>query len=146
MKLLVEVVVVVVAVLDVDVVEADLIETWQVARVPSAEIMDFLEGTNLLKIEMVDKPPSERHSGFSRGYRTSEDGDGGKQSERHGYGGPRGGFRGERRGGFNNGEVGEGEQNRRPYERRSGTGRGLVFLVRCSISIKHSSYLVFSSE
>lgn len=73
------------------------------------------------------KPPSERHSGFSRGYRTSEDGDGGKQSERHGYGGPRGGFRGERRGGFNDGEVGEGEQNRRPYERRSGTGRGNEF-------------------
>lgn len=57
MKLLVEVVVVVVAVLDVDVVEADLIETWQVARVPSTEIMDFLEGTNLLKIEMVVSPP-----------------------------------------------------------------------------------------
>ncbi|KAH6789614.1 hypothetical protein C2S51_004620 [Perilla frutescens var. frutescens] len=52
----------------------------------------------------------------------------GKPSERRGgYGGPRGSFRGGgRRGGFSNGDAGEGEREypRRPYERRSGTGRG----------------------
>ncbi|KAH6793852.1 hypothetical protein C2S52_004329 [Perilla frutescens var. hirtella] len=52
----------------------------------------------------------------------------GKYSERRGgYGGPRGSFRGGgRRGGLSNGDAGEGEREypRRPYERRSGTGRG----------------------
>jgi len=60
----------------------------------------------------------------------SEDGDAGKSSERRGYGGPRAasGFRGGRHGGFANGEDGEGERPRRIHERRSGTGRGWVFL------------------
>lgn len=56
----------------------------------------------------------------------------GKPSERRGgYGGPRGPFRGGRRGGFSNGEDGEGERDRprRPFERRSGTGRGYVGYV-----------------
>ncbi|MBA0680292.1 hypothetical protein Goari_011999, partial [Gossypium aridum] len=52
-----------------------------------------------------------------------EDGESGKPSERRGYGGPRP-YRGGRRGGFSNGEDADGEQPRRLYERRSGTGRG----------------------
>ncbi|CAK7356297.1 unnamed protein product [Dovyalis caffra] len=63
-------------------------------------------------------------NGFSGGSRPSEDGEAGRTSERRGYGAPRGGFRGGRRGGYSNGEAGEGERPRRPYERRSGTGRG----------------------
>ncbi|KAK8487038.1 hypothetical protein V6N13_016290 [Hibiscus sabdariffa] len=47
-----------------------------------------------------------------------------KPSERRGgYGGPRP-YRGGRRGGFSDGEVGDGERPRRLFERRSGTGRG----------------------
>ncbi|KAJ9147657.1 hypothetical protein P3X46_029792 [Hevea brasiliensis] len=64
------------------------------------------------------------NNGFSRGYRPSEEGDTGKPSEKRGYGGPHGGFRGGRRGSLSNGEAGEGERPRRLYERRSGTGRG----------------------
>ncbi|PKI39747.1 hypothetical protein CRG98_039792, partial [Punica granatum] len=61
--------------------------------------------------------------GFSGGYgRPSEEGESGRSFERRGGGGPRG--RGGRRGGFSNGEVGEGERPRRVYDRRSGTGRG----------------------
>ncbi|KAK6162666.1 hypothetical protein DH2020_002507 [Rehmannia glutinosa] len=63
-------------------------------------------------------PPSEAGA--------SDEVDAGKSSERRGgYGGPRGPFRGGRRGGFSNGEVGEGERDRprRPFDRRSGTGR-----------------------
>lgn len=59
-----------------------------------------------------------------------DEADAGKPFERRGgYGGPRGDFRGGRRGGFSNGEVGEGERDRprRPFDRRSGTGRGYVF-------------------
>ncbi|KAK9018117.1 hypothetical protein V6N11_001100 [Hibiscus sabdariffa] len=53
-----------------------------------------------------------------------EDGEGGKPSGRRGgYGGPRP-YRGGRSGGFDNGEVGDGERPRRLYERHSGTGRG----------------------
>ncbi|KAI9381912.1 hypothetical protein POPTR_014G049300v4 [Populus trichocarpa] len=55
----------------------------------------------------------------------AEDGDTAKTFESRGYGGPRGGgFRGGRRGGFGNEEVGEGERPRRTNERWSGTGRG----------------------
>ncbi|KAI4377929.1 hypothetical protein MLD38_015482 [Melastoma candidum] len=61
-------------------------------------------------------------NGYAGGYKPSGDGDSGKSFERRG--GPRGPFRGERRGGFSNGEVGDGERPRRVYERRSGTGRG----------------------
>uniref|UniRef100_A0A803PDW2 Hyaluronan/mRNA-binding protein domain-containing protein n=1 Tax=Cannabis sativa TaxID=3483 RepID=A0A803PDW2_CANSA len=46
-----------------------------------------------------------------------EEGDSGR--ERRGYGGPRGDF--------SNGEGGEGERSHRPFERRSGTGRGSEF-------------------
>ncbi|CAL5429601.1 unnamed protein product [Camellia sinensis] len=71
------------------------------------------------------------NNGFSGGYKPAEDGDAGKPFERRGYNGPpreaRGGFRGGRRGGFNNGEEVEGERTRRVFERRSGTGRGNEF-------------------
>ncbi|XVE57585.1 hypothetical protein DITRI_Ditri04bG0101900 [Diplodiscus trichospermus] len=70
---------------------------------------------------------SDNSNGFSGGYRPSEEGEGGKQTERRGYGGPRGSFRGGHRGGFNDGESGEGEHPRRQYDRRSGTGRGNEF-------------------
>ncbi|ESW11640.1 hypothetical protein PHAVU_008G047300 [Phaseolus vulgaris] len=58
-----------------------------------------------------------------------EEGDGGRSSERRGYGGPRGPYRGGRRGGFSNGETVESEEGRprRAYDRRSGTGRGNEF-------------------
>ncbi|XP_009607515.1 RGG repeats nuclear RNA binding protein A isoform X2 [Nicotiana tomentosiformis] len=63
-------------------------------------------------------------NGFSGGYKASEDGDSAKHSERRvGYGGPRGEFRGGRRGGFSNGDTAD-ERPRRAFERRSGTGRG----------------------
>ncbi|KAA8520433.1 hypothetical protein F0562_014689 [Nyssa sinensis] len=66
-------------------------------------------------------------SGFSGGQGAPEEADTGKPSESHGgYGGPRP-FRGGRRGGFSNGEVGDGERPRRAFERRSGTGRGNEF-------------------
>lgn len=53
-----------------------------------------------------------------------EDGESGKPLERRGSGGPRP-YRGGRRGGFSNGEGGEGEERpRRQFERHSGTGRG----------------------
>ncbi|XP_022758300.1 RGG repeats nuclear RNA binding protein A-like [Durio zibethinus] len=74
-----------------------------------------------------DSNVSDSSNGFSRGYRPSEEGEGGKQAERHGYGGPRGSFRRGRHGGFNDGESGEGERLRRQYDRRSGTGRGNEF-------------------
>ncbi|KAL8106941.1 hypothetical protein AgCh_023660 [Apium graveolens] len=73
------------------------------------------------------------NSGFSEGYRQPELGDLEKSSERRAYGGPRGGGgapRGGRRGGYNNGEVAEGERPRRVYERHSGTGRGNEFSKR----------------
>ncbi|CAI0530952.1 unnamed protein product [Linum tenue] len=69
---------------------------------------------------------------YEAGYgnsKPSEDGESGRTNERRSYGGPRivgGGpsSRG-RRGGYSNGEAGEGERPRRVFERRSGTGRGL---------------------
>ncbi|CAL1401684.1 unnamed protein product [Linum trigynum] len=68
---------------------------------------------------------------YEAGYgnsKPSEDGESGRTNERRSYGGPRivgGGpsSRG-RRGGYSNGEAGEGERPRRVFERRSGTGRG----------------------
>lgn len=61
--------------------------------------------------------------GVAGGQGAPEDGEGGKPSERRNYGGPRPPFRG-RRGGFSNGEAGDGDRPRRAFERRSGTGRG----------------------
>lgn len=62
---------------------------------------------------------------FSGSQGAPGDADTGKFTERRGgYGGPRGAFRGGRRGGFSNGEVGDGERPHRVFERRSGTGRG----------------------
>ncbi|KAH6813083.1 hypothetical protein C2S51_022101 [Perilla frutescens var. frutescens] len=64
---------------------------------------------------------------LSAGQGASDEADAGKSYERRdGYGGPRGSFRGSRRGGFSNGEMGEGdrERPRRPLDRRSGTGHG----------------------
>ncbi|XP_057805488.1 RGG repeats nuclear RNA binding protein A-like [Salvia miltiorrhiza] len=64
---------------------------------------------------------------FSVGQGASDDADAGKSYERRGgYGGPRGSFRGGRRGGFSNGDAGEGDRDRprRPMDRRSGTGYG----------------------
>ncbi|KAG8664042.1 RGG repeats nuclear RNA binding protein A [Manihot esculenta] len=65
------------------------------------------------------------NTGGPAGQGALEDGDAAKLSERRGYGGPRGGYRGGgRRGGFTNGEVGVGERPHRQFERHSGTGRG----------------------
>lgn len=62
---------------------------------------------------------------FSGGQASGEEADSGKSNERRGgYGGPRGSFRGPRRGGFSNGDMGDGERPRRVFDRRSGTGRG----------------------
>ncbi|GAB4861986.1 hypothetical protein Ancab_037240 [Ancistrocladus abbreviatus] len=81
--------------------------------------------------------------GFSRDYANSENAFGnsrvsgrqetpevaasGKTSEQHPFGGPRGPYRGHRRGGFSDGEARDGEHIRRIYDRRSGTGRGSEF-------------------
>lgn len=74
-----------------------------------------------------DPISNENTNGVYGGYRAPEEGDTGKSSERRGgYGGPRGSFRGGRRGGFNNGDDAEGERPRRVFDRRSGTGHGLV--------------------
>ncbi|GMJ06091.1 HYALURONAN/mRNA BINDING FAMILY PROTEIN [Hibiscus trionum] len=67
---------------------------------------------------------SDNSNGFSGVRRPSEEGEGEKQVERRGYGGPRGSFRGGRRGGFSSGE---GERPRRQYDRVSGTGHGNEF-------------------
>ncbi|KAK4372105.1 hypothetical protein RND71_007489 [Anisodus tanguticus] len=65
-----------------------------------------------------------RNREFSGGIAAPEYVEGGRPSERRGgYGGPRG-FRGGRQGGFNNGELPEGDRPHRIFERRSGTGRG----------------------
>lgn len=61
--------------------------------------------------------------GYSGGYKPLENGDTEKPSERNGYG-PRGSYRGGRRGGYTNGDAIEGERPRRVFDRRSGTGRG----------------------
>ncbi|KAF7826341.1 RGG repeats nuclear RNA binding protein A-like [Senna tora] len=64
-------------------------------------------------------------SGGPAGQGAFAEGEAGKSSERRGYGGPRGSFRGGgRRGGFSNGDAGEEGRPRRAFERRSGTGRG----------------------
>ncbi|XVE76844.1 hypothetical protein DITRI_Ditri13aG0012700 [Diplodiscus trichospermus] len=65
-------------------------------------------------------------SAFPAAQGAPEDGESGKPSERRGNSGPRP-YRGGRRGGFSNGEVGDGERPRRLYDRRSGTGRGNEF-------------------
>lgn len=54
----------------------------------------------------------------------AEEGEGGKPYERRAYAGPRGPYRGGRRGGFSNEEGRDGERPRRTYERRSGTAHG----------------------
>ncbi|OMP00756.1 Hyaluronan/mRNA-binding protein [Corchorus olitorius] len=64
------------------------------------------------------------NSAVPAGQGAAEDGEGGKPSERRGYGGGPRPYRGGRRGGFSNGEDAEGERPRRMFERRSGTGRG----------------------
>ncbi|KAF5946499.1 hypothetical protein HYC85_016727 [Camellia sinensis] len=65
---------------------------------------------------------------FSGGQGATEEPDAGKPFERRGgYGGPRGSFHGSRRGGFGDGEVGDGERTHRNFERHSGTGRGSDF-------------------
>lgn len=66
--------------------------------------------------------------GVAGGQGAPEDGESGKHSERRNYGGPRP-FRG-RRGGFSNGDAGDGDRPRRLFERRSGTGRGLVYCFK----------------
>lgn len=87
-------------------------------------------GRGMFGRDSADNGNSYNNSGFSEGYRLPEQGDLEKSSERRTYGGPRGGGgapRGGRRGGYNNGDVAEGERPRRVYERHSRTGRGLVF-------------------
>ncbi|KAF5744270.1 plasminogen activator inhibitor 1 RNA-binding protein-like [Tripterygium wilfordii] len=64
------------------------------------------------------------NSGGPAGQGAPEDREAAKSSERRGYGGPRGPHRGGR---FGNGEVGDEERTRRPFERHSGTGRGNGF-------------------
>lgn len=93
-------------------------------------------GAGLNRDSFNNESTLNNNDGFSGGYRPSEEGNTGKSFERRGSGGPRSPYRGGgRRGGFSNGEVGEGERPRRAYERRSGTGRGLVFLIMMLIFI-----------
>ncbi|KAA8515840.1 hypothetical protein F0562_018549 [Nyssa sinensis] len=77
--------------------------------------------------DLANNENSFNSSGFSAGQGAPEEADAEKLSERRGgYGGPRP-SRGGRRGGFSNGEVGDGERPRRVFERRSGTGHGNEF-------------------
>ncbi|XAR63270.1 hypothetical protein NMG60_11023153 [Bertholletia excelsa] len=70
---------------------------------------------------------SQSNNGYSGGQGNAEEPDAGKASERHGgYGGPRRPFRGERRGGYANGESGDGERFRKTFERYGGTGHGVT--------------------
>ncbi|XP_055819703.1 RGG repeats nuclear RNA binding protein A-like isoform X3 [Solanum dulcamara] len=81
----------------------------------------------------ADENAFGRNNGFSGRNSAPEDGESGKLFERRGgYSGSGGGFRGGRRGGFNNGDAadGEGERPRRVFDRRSGTGRGNEFIKR----------------
>lgn len=72
------------------------------------------------------------NDGFAGGYnRRSEEGESRKSFEKRGGSGPRGPFRGGQRGGFSSGEAGEGDRPRRVFDRRSGTGRGLVAQKIC---------------
>ncbi|KAL2491232.1 Hyaluronan/mRNA binding family [Abeliophyllum distichum] len=81
--------------------------------------------------ESTNNENSYKNRDFSGGPAANEEADTGKSFERSGgFGSPRGSFRGGRRGGFNNGEVLDGERDqeqerpRRAFDRRSGTGRG----------------------
>ncbi|GAB2290093.1 hypothetical protein Dimus_024382 [Dionaea muscipula] len=64
---------------------------------------------------------------FPGGQAAPAEGEGGRPSERRSFGGPRGPYRGGRRGSFNGEDGGDGDHPRRVYERRSGTGRGNEF-------------------
>ncbi|KAM7508854.1 hypothetical protein LguiA_019307 [Lonicera macranthoides] len=79
--------------------------------------------------DTANKESSFGGSGFSSGQGAIEESDSGRTFERRGgYDGPRGPFRGGRRGvGSGNGEAEDGERPRRVFERRSGTGRGNEF-------------------
>ncbi|EPS59059.1 hypothetical protein M569_15751 [Genlisea aurea] len=74
-----------------------------------------------------------RNSDAPAGHGFNDDAEGGKPSERRAAnpGGPRNLYRGGRRGEFGNGDdAGDGERDRpprRPFDRRSGTGRGNEF-------------------
>ncbi|KAG6677366.1 hypothetical protein I3842_14G022600 [Carya illinoinensis] len=74
--------------------------------------------------DSANSDSSFSNSGVPAGRGAVEEGEPGKSTERRGYSGPRGPFRGGRHGGSNNGEPGDGERPRRAFERRSGTGRG----------------------
>ncbi|WOH09302.1 hypothetical protein DCAR_0728758 [Daucus carota subsp. sativus] len=71
--------------------------------------------------DFASNDSSFRNSGLAGSQGAIDGSDSGKTFERRGsYGGPRSGFRGDRRGG----DEGEENQNRRVFERHSGTGRG----------------------
>ncbi|TXG62505.1 hypothetical protein EZV62_009499 [Acer yangbiense] len=95
-----------------------------------AVLLYWMRGSCIVMRDFVSDENSFSNSGFPAGRGAPEDGESGKTSERRGGygGGPRGAYRGGgRRGGFSNGDVGEGEGERPPrrtFERRSGTGRG----------------------
>ncbi|KAJ9556654.1 hypothetical protein OSB04_011268 [Centaurea solstitialis] len=77
-----------------------------------------------------NRDSANNEGSFNRGFSGgNEESDVGRSSERRGggYGGSRGGFRGGRHVSFGNGDAEDGEHPRRPYERRSGTGRGNEF-------------------
>ncbi|KAB1225137.1 hypothetical protein CJ030_MR1G005683 [Morella rubra] len=78
-------------------------------------------------IERRGYESSFSNSGVPTGQGAPEEGDSGRSTERRGYVGPRSPYRGGRRGGFSNGDDGDGERPRRAFERRSGTGRGNEF-------------------
>ncbi|XP_021279965.1 RGG repeats nuclear RNA binding protein A-like [Herrania umbratica] len=80
-------------------------------------------GSGGYRRDSANDETSLSNSAVSAGQGAPEEGESGKPSERRTYGGPRP-YRGGRRGGFSNGEVGQGERPRRMYERHSGTGRG----------------------
>lgn len=84
---------------------------------------------------------SFRNSGHSGGQGAIDGSDSVRNVERRGgYGGPRGGFRGGRRGE----DEGDENDNRRVFERHSGTGRGYyVILFCCKLVVNPLFYHLF---
>ncbi|KAL9260185.1 RGG repeats nuclear RNA binding protein B-like protein [Drosera capensis] len=95
---------------------------------PAAGDNGFSSGNKSLEEKESGRPFERRDYGERRDFGERRDYGGPRESGGpREFGGPRGGFRGGRRGEFSNGETEEGDRPRRPYERRSGTGRGNEF-------------------
>uniref|UniRef100_A0A803LIG2 Hyaluronan/mRNA-binding protein domain-containing protein n=1 Tax=Chenopodium quinoa TaxID=63459 RepID=A0A803LIG2_CHEQI len=92
------------------------------AKLPSKPLPPSQAGEVLIDFVAIDYSSNENAFNNTGVIGQGDRGEEGR--ERRPFGGPRGPFRGGRRGGFNNEEGRDGDRPRRTYERRSGTGRG----------------------